>query len=352
MKVVLLAPTPPPRGGIAGWTERMLKAHLKNDWSIEVVDEKPNEKRGLFGEKDKRNLFDEIKRCLRIWRNLLEKVKDPEVKVVHSCIPSYATSMMREYVCAIISKLYRKRFLIHFRCTVPNSVKGGVSLFLLKRMCRISDRIILLNEQSADFVKRYTKTPIVIIPNFVDMSEIADSREINEEVRNVVYVGGVIETKGCMDIIEVAKRFPNITFTLVGNPAQTLKAAAENVSNVILTGAVDSKKVKDHLEKADVFMFLTYFLGEGFSNALAEAMAVGLPCIATDWAANKDMIANKGGFIVPIKDTEAASQALEQMQAYQVRLEQSRYNLSRVREFYAENVVLSQYVDAYESTIK
>ena len=40
MKVVLLAQTPPPHGGIAGWTERMLKARLKNGWEVVVVDEK------------------------------------------------------------------------------------------------------------------------------------------------------------------------------------------------------------------------------------------------------------------------------------------------------------------------
>ena len=40
MNVVLLAPTPPPYGGIAVWTDRMKKAKLKNGWKVKVVDEK------------------------------------------------------------------------------------------------------------------------------------------------------------------------------------------------------------------------------------------------------------------------------------------------------------------------
>lgn len=38
-KVVLLAPTPPPIGGIAAWTVRMMNATLPDDWKVEVVDE-------------------------------------------------------------------------------------------------------------------------------------------------------------------------------------------------------------------------------------------------------------------------------------------------------------------------
>ena len=58
MKVVLLAPTPPPAGGIAGWTERMVKTTLKNDWGVVVVDEKQIGNRELFSSnKIKRNMW-------------------------------------------------------------------------------------------------------------------------------------------------------------------------------------------------------------------------------------------------------------------------------------------------------
>ena len=69
-KVILLAPTPPPEGGIARWTTRMLNAKLERDWRIELVDEKVIGGREVFGEKSKRKLFLEIKRCMIIWKNL------------------------------------------------------------------------------------------------------------------------------------------------------------------------------------------------------------------------------------------------------------------------------------------
>ena len=351
MKVVLLAPLPPPAGGIAGWTVRMMNSTLKNGWGVEVVDEKLGAGRELFGSKKKKSYLSELKRCFRIWNDLKEKLKDEDAVVAHSCIPSYTLSMIREYICACITKKRKRKFILHFRCTVTNSVKGRVSRFVYKKICNKSDRIFLLNQQSLDFTRKLTDTPVELIPNFVDSSEIAETKEIKEKVENVVYVGGVIETKGCGYVIETAKAFPDIKFTLVGSPSEEMKELAQGVDNVILTGPKEKKEVKEILANSDVFVFLSYFLGEGFSNALAEAMAMGLPCLVTDWAANADMIENKGGCVVPVKDAEAAIEALKTMLPRDVRMAQSRFNLKKTTDVYSDRAVLSQYVDAYEKTL-
>lgn len=115
-KAILLAPLPPPYGGIAAWTERMTKTKIKGEWKIEVVNEQVSEKRGLFGN-SKRNYFDEWKRCRRIWKDLKTTLKDKDAAVVHSCIPATTFAMMREYICACITKNAGRKFIIHFPCS-------------------------------------------------------------------------------------------------------------------------------------------------------------------------------------------------------------------------------------------
>lgn len=354
MKVILLAPTPPPFGGIAGWTERMLKAELKNGWEMDVVDEKVISGRDAFGDSSRRNILTEVKRCWKIWTNLHKKLKDKDVKVVHSCIPSLTTSMLREYVCAIITKLHRRKFIIHFRCTVPNTTKGCLGHFILKRLCNISDLILSLNAQSSSFLRNLIKTPIQLIPNFVAQTEIETEHTINETVKNIIYVGGVIGEKGAYELIDTAKEFPEISFRLIGKTDTEIieYVKEQKVNNVIFAGTKSRQEVKKELMDADVFMFLTYYRGEGFSNALAEAMAVGLPCIATDWAANKDMLADGGGFIVPIKDAKRAVAAVKAILPKEVREKQSCFNINKIKNAYADTVVIGQYVDAYESVLK
>ena len=351
MKVVLLAPTPPPAGGIASWTERYLKAELRDNWSIKLVDEKIIGKRPVFGKDEhKRNLLVEIKRCLTIWKKLSIAIKDEDVKVVHSCIPSKTLSMMREYICAIISRMHRKKFIIHFRCTVPNTTKGRIGKYILRKLATKSDLIICLNQITYDYLDTIVKTKKVIIPNFVSEEEIADQYNVNKKLSTILYVGGVIEEKGAYEMLHLASRFPDIIFRFVGNYSpEILKYINENnMTNVILTGTKNRDEVKHEMENADIFLFLTHYSGEGFSNALVEAMACGLPCLATDWAANKDMIEGRGGIIIAPGDIEAASEAINQMRDENVRKDMSSFNIEKVRTAYSEKVVINRYLDEYD----
>ena len=349
-KVVLLAPTPPPAGGIAGWTVRMMNATLKNGWQVEVVDEKVMGNRQVFGDGSGRNLFTEAKRCFRIWGDLKKALRDPEATVVHSCIPSITSSMLREYVCACITKRRKRKFIVHYRCTVPNTTKGRLGHFMLKKLCAKSDLIITLNSQTDDFLRGITKTPYKLIPNFISADELVESHEIRPELKTALYVGGVIETKGAYEVLELAKRFPDIQFRLVGKSDATVEQFAKDngIDNAVFVGAKEREEVKEELAAADVFLFMTYFRGEGFSNALAEAMAAGLPCIVTDWAANRDMIGTEGGAVVGVKDVDAAETALRSMFDPDIRRAQSEANIKKVRDCYVDSVVLDMYVDAYE----
>ena len=269
-KVVLLAPTPPPIGGIAAWTVRMMNATLPNDWRVEVVDEKIIGKREFFGDKTKHDIKSEIKRCHSIWSGLRKALKDKEAKVVHACIAANTMPVLREYISACITKIRGRKFVIHFRCTVPNIVGGRLNIIALKMLCNKADCVMLLNKQSEEYIKGITKTKTVVIPNFVDAAEVVDSHVINKDIKRVLYVGGVIESKGCLDIIEVAKNFPQIEFKLIGNPEETCVKAAEVVSNVVLAGTMPHSEIIEEMKQADVFMFLTYFPGEGFSIPLQK----------------------------------------------------------------------------------
>lgn len=350
-KVILLAPTPPPIGGIAAWTVRMMNATLPDDWIVEVVDEKIIGKREFFGDKTKHDIKSEIKRCHGIWSGLRKALKDKDAKVVHACIAANTMPVLREYISACITKIRGRKFIIHFRCTIPNIVGGRLNIIALKLLCNKADCVMLLNRQSEEYIKRITKTKTVVIPNFVDATEVVDSHVIRDSIKRVLYVGGVIESKGCLDIIEVAKNYPGIEFKLIGNPEEKCVNAAEKATNVILAGTIPHSEIIEEMKQADVFMFLTYFPGEGFSNSLAEAMAAGLPCIVTDWAANKDMIEDKGGVVVPVHEVREACKGLGYMADKEVRRQQSEFNIEKIKREYSDSVVQMKYVDCYESLL-
>lgn len=69
-KVILISSVPPPMGGIAKWTQRMLDLSLPDGWDIDLVDDKLVGKRDSFGDSVRYNYMDEVKRWWNVWRTL------------------------------------------------------------------------------------------------------------------------------------------------------------------------------------------------------------------------------------------------------------------------------------------
>ncbi|WP_421535687.1 glycosyltransferase family 4 protein [Priestia sp. D3YE.R1] len=350
MKVVLLAPLPPPSGGIASWAVRMLNTKLKNDWKVEIVDEKLIG-RSSHGDNNKKKLLVELKRCFNIWKNLIRELKDPEAIVVHACTAATTTGMLRDSASCVITHFFRRKYIIHFRCTIPNLMKSPLKRFVCNMLCRISDVVIVLNEESREYVSNISRSRVELVPNFVEDSVIEENKDrlYHPIVKRILYTGGVTIEKGCAEIIEAAKSFPDIQFRLVGNIRKEI-SELDKPSNVLLTGVQSKVVVQEEINAADLFIFFTHMDSEGFANSLVEAMAAGLPCIVTDWSANAEMIEDKGGVVLPIHDIKGLIGAIEGLKDDEkARSKFGKWNIQKVRNEYSESVITGKYVDIYES---
>lgn len=114
---------------------------------------------------------------------------------------------------------------------------------------------------------------------------------------------------------------------------------------VVLLGARND--VPRILSAADIYISSSY--GEGFSNAIGEAMATGLPCIVTD-AGDSRLIIGDSGWLVPSKSSEALGHALSDIFALsedQLRLKglQAR---ERIDACYGIDRIVRQYQQLYE----
>lgn len=96
--------------------------------------------------------------------------------------------------------------------------------------------------------------------------------------------------------------------------------------------------IKELLKASDIFIFAT--LQEGLPRSMMEAMASGLPCIASKIRGNVDLIEDsKGGFLVEPNDVEGFAEAINKLtDNKELRGETSRYNLEQIKKFDIENV--------------
>lgn len=106
---------------------------------------------------------------------------------------------------------------------------------------------------------------------------------------------------------------PDILFLLVGRDSGTMERTRERVRRLGLEGHVrflgNRSDVPDLLRASDLFLHPS--LEEGFSNAILEAMAAGLPVVACSVGGNVEAVLDGvTGFLVPPRDPEHLSAAV------------------------------------------
>lgn len=347
-KVLLVSPAPTSVGGIATWSGEFMKVLPKYDMDVKLVDT------SVIGNRNKTNdskasAFIEIKRCCKIWKDTLFCLIKEQPQLMHLNTSCSRRGIYRDFLCAVFAKLFGKSIVLHCHCNVNDQLGNEkYAVLCFKKLCNLCSNVLVLNKSSKEYVDGLSNTETAIMPNFISADFISNGKIINNSIKRVVYVGQVRKSKGVDSIIEVAKNNKKIFFDIVGPlTSEYDEAALSRIENIVLHGAQKKEYVKNILDKADIFLFPTK--SEGFSLALLEAMARGLPVITTDVGANKDMIEDNGGVIVPVNDSDAIDVAIQQLSDKNLREQMSRFNVEKVERNYTIDIVMHRLTDIYKS---
>lgn len=138
------------------------------------------------------------------------------------------------------------------------------------------------------------------------------------ESKIILFVGNLVKRKGVAYLIKammsVCRNFQNSLLIIIGDGPErrTLKTIVTkaNLNNKILfLGSLSSRLLPFYYNAADVFVLPS--LHEGHSMVLLEAMASGLPIIATKVGGNTETVINGvNGFLVKPANTEEISEKL------------------------------------------
>ena len=99
-----------------------------------------------------------------------------------------------------------------------------------------------------------------------------------------------------------------------------------------------------------MFFTLTSSFGEGFPNVIGEAMACGVPCVATDVGDSK-LIIGETGIIVPARDPQKLSGAWISLLNMddKNRVELGLTARQRIIKHYHLEMIQKKYLDLYDS---
>jgi glycosyltransferase involved in cell wall biosynthesis len=157
----------------------------------------------------------------------------------------------------------------------------------------------------------------------VDRTAARSRYGLSEKAQVLVSVGALVERKGMHRVIdclpELINRHADLHYLIVGGASPEGDNRAELTAQVArlglagrvhFLGALQPDELKWALSASDVFVLATR--NEGWANVFLEAMACGLPVVATDVGGNAEVVCrDELGSIVPFGDANALLQALD-----------------------------------------
>lgn len=160
-----------------------------------------------------------------------------------------------------------------------------------------------------------------IIENGVDIRRFFPDQAKRPESEFIITPGAsrMTERKGLHYLIEAVGRlvpkYPEIHLKIMGDGSAgpALKALAEEKGlkdNVTFLGRIPREETAPYYQEASLFVLPS--LNEGMSNAMLEALASGLPIVATPTGGTAELvIEGVNGMIVPEKSAQALADAIE-----------------------------------------
>lgn len=151
------------------------------------------------------------------------------------------------------------------------------------------------------------------------------------------FVGGFIPRKGPDRVAQAVSRLddPNIKVMFIGKPFPGY-AYDFDCSGIIHKGPLDHDLIPQYMSCADVFVLPTQ--KEGCSNAVVEALAMGLPVISSDGPFNDDILNEHNSIRINPDDVEALTEAIRKVRDDKaLRTSMTDYSISRHEEYSIED---------------
>jgi len=172
----------------------------------------------------------------------------------------------------------------------------------------------------------------------------------------IVLGARMLRDKGILEFIAAAQRLKGqgAEFILAGtpdpgNPASLTEADLRDARDVTWIGHCSD--MASLFATSHIACLPSY--REGLPKFLLEAMAAGLPCVATDVTGCRDaVIAGESGLLVPLRDPEALAGALAPLIAdAALRARFGAAGRSRAERLYAEPIICAETLAVYERAI-
>jgi glycosyltransferase involved in cell wall biosynthesis len=241
-----------------------------------------------------------------------------EIRVIKPNI-SHAQSLLSGIPAMMAKKLLK----------IPYVVWGqGSDIYLPGRFTRMTskpilqnaDAVLALTEDMKQKMREICDRDISVVPNGIELERFEASLGERKEgnTKTIIFVGRLHPVKGVQYLIEsmaiVHQKMPDAKLVIVGDGPERsrLEGLAEKLnlnSCIRFEGKVPQENIPQLMHQADVFALSS--LSESFGIVNLEAMAAGLPIVATKVGGIPDIVEEGvNGYLVNAKNPEEIAERL------------------------------------------
>jgi glycosyltransferase involved in cell wall biosynthesis len=316
LRVGLVAPIPPPYGGIGNWTLLVRRyAQDRNDVDLQIVNISPRW-RGIDD--------------LAIWKRMvgggLQLIRDylrflrllfGRPDIIH-LTTSGQLAVIRDIAILATARLAGIPSVYHIRFgRIPQISANNTSEWtLLSIAFRLAGAVIAIDSATATALKqKLQNVRIQRIPNGIDLSGIP-SCGLSGSKRTALFLGWVIQTKGVEELVQswAQLKLDGWRCVIAGPGSESYR---EELRRHFKPRDLEFLPEQSHeaamqlMAASDIFVLPSHT--EGFPNVIVEAMAMGKSIIATNVGAIPEMLSGGCGVVVPAKDVDALVAAIREV---------------------------------------
>jgi glycosyltransferase involved in cell wall biosynthesis len=319
LRVLIAGHLPPPLGGIATYCESLMGSSLAERLDLAFVQTSTHQRDlSQAGSASYSNIVAAFKDCVRFFKATLSH--RPQVCHLNT---AYGSSFVKHSLCLGVARLFGSQVLLHLHCSLNALYEGkpGWWRWYFRQVIRLTGGVIALSSEWKQLAQIVPGSQVYFLQNAIDLAlyqAIAQARLPQANPLRILYLGYIWKAKGSFDLVEAARRMVaggvQAAFDLVGSEMRPgeLEQLHTLIQEAGLSGVVNLHPPAFGVDKlaffrsADIFVYPSY--SEGMPMAVIEAMASGLPIVASRAGGLPDLVSDgvNGLLVEPGKPDQLA----------------------------------------------
>jgi len=283
---------------------------------------------------------------------LLEKIKIPIITFLHT-IPILKSSKRRKYRLGILKKICKfSKYII---------VTANIGKKLLIDECNISLKKIVTIRHGGPFIP---------YPSKRERAQV--KRKLNLRRKFIILSYGLLSKNkgyhiGIEAVSKLIKKYPNITYLILGEPHPIGKRKDQNISkrlrrkvkdlrvknNVLFIDEyLDEGKLIDYLKMADIYLMPYLTKEQVSSGTLAYAMTTGSCIVSTPFIYAKELLDRNRGFFIDFESSNSIVKIVSDLIKHPREIERTRKKTYEFATRFTWPEIGKQFIEVFQKAKK